>query len=159
MLCTVKCVVLKFSASGAGIGFDKSEREIKMSLSQFAYLMGAQPDLAWLKVWPCFVLAPSLLSQMVGPAAVEYAGPVTVWELPRPCFGLRCITESLSHFGHCQHGAAIFTWWSAELSFYSLSQAQLTNFHIYLLYKSVFVLEISPCISVTCNIIKHVLFQ
>lgn len=56
--------------SGAGLGFDKSEREIVISLSRFVDGAGH------LQTWHgqrcnLFCFAPVLLSQMVGPAAVE----------------------------------------------------------------------------------------
>lgn len=57
-------------ASGAGLGFDKSEREIVISLSRFVDGAGH------LQTWhgqrcDLFCFAPVLLSQMVGPAAIE----------------------------------------------------------------------------------------
>lgn len=75
ILYTMKFVYLQvfvfFScASGAGMGFDKSEREIVISLSQFVDWAGH------LQTWHgqrcnLFCFASALLSQMVWPAAIE----------------------------------------------------------------------------------------
>lgn len=66
----IYCLKSFLGASGAGMGFDKSEHEIVISLSQFVEGVGH------LQTWHgqrcnLFCFAPVLLSQMVGPAAVE----------------------------------------------------------------------------------------